>query len=52
MELIITDARVVTMVPGSAGLADSMLVRDGAVAIVRRASKFILFNSFRQGLCS
>ena len=34
MELIVTDARIVTMAGGSAGLAESMLVRDGEVAAV------------------
>jgi predicted amidohydrolase YtcJ len=34
MELIITDAGIVTMAPGAASVAESMLVRDGVVAAV------------------
>ena len=34
MELIITDADIVTMAPGTAGPARSMLVRDGEIAAV------------------
>jgi hypothetical protein len=34
MELIITGASIVTMAPGAAGPAESMLVRDGLVAAV------------------
>src|SRR6201996_7099064 len=34
MELIITDADIVTMAPGAAGPARSMLVRDGEIAAV------------------
>ncbi len=34
MELIIAGAGIVTMAPGAAGLAESMLVRDGVVAAV------------------
>ncbi len=34
MELIIADARIVTMARGPAGVAESMLIRDGEVAAV------------------
>src|ERR1700761_7918145 len=34
MELVIADARIVTMAPGTRGLAESMLVRDGTVVAV------------------
>jgi predicted amidohydrolase YtcJ len=37
MELIVTDAEIVTMARGSAGLAESMLVRDGEVAAIGSA---------------
>src|ERR1700759_2502280 len=34
MELVIADARIVTMAPGAGGLAESMLIRDGTVVAV------------------